>query len=153
MNLIQALNFFEYKKIVENGQVDFEDDDMPERSVKKYALIPETTHNSRLSVPCHPEYLKFIKLNEEKDYFNDFKTSDINKLINRLNGVIEETIEVKNSIEFDNHYKTEDITLSVIFWVGLLVMLGIYIVSLADISRCFGRVASHRRFIKSDSSC
>ena len=134
MNLIQALTYFDFKKADKEGLKDYdEEEDMPERSVKKYALIPESTHNSRLSVPCHPEYLKFIYLNNEKDYFNDFKTSEINKLIKRINIIIEDTIELKNSIEFDNHYKSEDNVLSVIFWIGIIFMGAVYAFSIADI--------------------
>ena len=138
MNLVQALNYFEFKKASDDGLVKFdEEEDLPERSVKKWALIPESTHNERISVPCHPEYLRFISLNPEIDYFNDFKTSDINKLIKRMNAVIDETIEMKNSVEFDNHYKSEDTALSVIVWLGFIVMGIIYIVSLARICKLF----------------
>ena len=136
MNLVKALNYFEYKKAEEDGLKEFnEEEDLPERSVKRYALIPESTHNSRLSIPCHPEYLKFIYLQNENDYFNDFKTSEINKLIKRINFVIEDTIEMKNSVEFDNHYKSEDIALSVIFWVGIIFMGFVYAISMVDISK------------------
>lgn len=136
MNLVQALNYFEFKKPSDNGMVEFdEEEDLPERSVKKWAIIPESTYNERISIPCHPEYLRFITLNPEKDYFNDFKSSEINKLIKRLNIVIEQTVEQKNSIEFDNHYKSEDVALSIITLLGMLVMGLIYAASMIDISK------------------
>ena len=137
MDLIEALNYFKYKKVEEEGLLDYNDDDSPEMSTKKYAKIPEATHNSRISIPCHPEYLKFIYLNTEEDYFDDLQTKDINKIIKRVNEMMDEVIEEKNAIEFDNHYKNEDIALHWIITIGFLAMAIIYVISLNEIGNFY----------------
>ena len=135
MDLVTALNKFQFKKVDDGSLTGFdEDEDTPIMTTKRYAKIPEPEENARISIPCHPQYSKFIYLNEEETYFLDLKTEEINRILKRVNAVIDEVIEEKNSVEFDNHYKKEDIALSWITGLGMLIMAFVYSYSLYDIS-------------------
>ena len=116
-SLAESLKRHGYKIVKEGELEDFDEEDTPDRSLKKYANIPETQKNVSLFVPCHPEYHSFITLNEDEEIFYDLKTENINIIIREVNVVMEGVIEAKNSVEFDNHYKVEG---DILFWVGLI---------------------------------
>ena len=96
--------------------------------------FPVSKKGSKLIILCNPSGYGFLKQKEEAKLFHgELSGGQINKTIIRLNKIIDEQL-VKKKVEEGKDYNAKNIfILNILFVLGLLISLIMYILALYDV--------------------